>query len=212
MTTRDRIVIAPDTSQPNEVFWFNGPTPVSAVGWLFRQPPRQAHVLAFSAAGNAASAHLPWCHLWLLASHSSPQANSVIARHRRLWNSLQSRGLEIPRGDRTDEFSNLSNDGLRWSGAVRLHSIAQLPLVSELIEAEPACMLIAIRATLEEELVSIVRAGWSYSAGIPPPEIMTWLGGRDALVFWPVGAFDDPESGVVALGPRQLIEAIGVAL
>ena len=208
MTTRGRIVIAANTSQPNDVFQFSGPTPLAAVGWLFRRPPREAHMLAFSAAGTAALVGLPSCRLWLLASHSSPQPNSVLVRHRRLWSALEARGLRIPDGERTDEFSNPSENGLRWSGAIRLFDRAQLPLVAALVEAEPAALLIAIQSVLEHEVVGIVRAGWSYLAGNPPPEIMTWLGGREALVFWPVGAFDDPESGVVALGPMRLTEAL----
>lgn len=213
LTTRGRTVVALDASQPNDAFNLRSQLgqPFAAVGWLFREPPREGHRLGFRALGISTRLVLPKHRLWLLAAHSAPQPNTATSRHRRIWGSLLARGINLPGGARTQEFVSASEGGLRWAGGLALREAADLDAALDLIHAEPATLVVALDAALEREVEAVLKKGWSSSPGLPPSEILEWMVGREAVIFFPVGAFDDPESGVVGLGPRRLIEQLGAA-
>jgi hypothetical protein len=202
-------MIAADVFVDNDVFLLHRaryavPSSLGAVGWLFEERPRVAHQQAFVAAASAVTRVFPNHVLWLLAAHTALQPDTPIARHRKLWSSLRARHLVIPTGTRSPEFVVSAQGGARWFGAVQV-SDREVSLAVDIIESERASMLVAVGEVGGAPLEDVLRQGWAYSSEGPPPEIVEWLTGREGLAFWPVGDFDDRESGVVAFGPPSLV-------
>lgn len=178
---------------------------LSGTAWLFQTSPPEAHFLGYVAAATAVAEVIPRLRPWLLAAHTAVQARSAVVRHRRIWNSLAMRGLAVPSGDRTNEFEVPFDGGVRWFGGTSLTGAPDLKLAAAIIEAEPASVMVAIDHSAEEQLTTLLRGGWSHSQARPPGDVVEWLDSHAGLLLFPLGAFDDREAGVAALGRPDLI-------
>lgn len=108
----------------------------------------------------------------------------------------------------TKAFPLVVDGGVRWFGGVPLHTEAHLRAAADILDAQKGSSLVAIEAAAEPSLADVLTAGWPSLLDVPPVEVLRWVLDRGGVMFWPVGAFDDPESGVVALGPGPVIGRI----
>ena len=212
MTISGRVVVAKDVFADNEVFRLSRavypkPATLSGIAWLRREPPTVAHLNALTMAVVAVQQAFPAYSLLLLGAHTARQPTSLITRHRRLWKSLEARGVRIPRGARTEEVALTDEGGTRWFGVI---SIANQGLAEavEALEAERASLVVAVPVDCDPTVDHILSSGWASPMQGPPPEIIDWIGSNDGVVFWAVGAFDDVESGVVAFGAPEIVERL----
>jgi hypothetical protein len=210
------VIAAPDVFVDNDVYSLSRTQhprlrALGGVAWLARQSPAAAHLIAIEVAVSVVKRALHSYRLWLLAAHTAVQPNGVVARHNRLWKSLAAQGLEVPGGLRVEEVSREEDGGRRWFSAVECVA-EDLAMVMKIIEEEAASVLVAVPANSRHEVEMLVATGWASPRQGPPPEMLEWLAPLEGVAFWPVGAFDDVESGIVAFcSPRivALLEKTG---
>ena len=212
MTIDARVVVAWDVFVENDVFLLSRaqyPTTSSfgGVAWLLKVPPSSAHLMGLATAVAAVKRALPIYRLSLSGAHTAVQPDSAIARRRRLWKSLEARRISIPRGARTEERSTAERGGIKWFGAITIDA-EDVTQAMAVIDAEPASLLVAVPESAIDEIKDLVALGWASSRQGPPSEILDWLSRHGGIAFWPVGAFDDPESGVVAFCSPDIIRQL----
>jgi hypothetical protein len=205
-------LFAPDLFNANEVLNLRRTDQdvanLAGLAWIFPLPPRAGHLQGSVAACTAVTRAVPGSRLWLLAGHTAVQPNSVVVRRRRLWMSLSTRGLSVPSQARTEEFEVVAGSGRRWFGGALLVGAGDLRLACAVIEDEQASAIVAIPQSAETHLTDLLGAGWSKERMQPAREIVAALDRWDGLLFFPVGEFDDRESGVVVVGRPDLVQAI----
>lgn len=213
MTTKPSVVFAGDIFAPNEVYHLvreQCPEVEALAGivWLFKDPPRRAHVRGFAAALAATNRVNPALRPWLLGGHAVSQEDTPLARRRRFWGSLGIKDLELPLHTATEELMVEIGGGIRWFAALPLSSDAHVQSAAKVIEVEKASMIVALDERASQELPELLTRGWSSSLQQPPVAVLTWVVRRGGILLWPVGAFDDPESGAVAFGESSLVEQL----
>lgn len=212
MTTSTRVVAARDLFVDNDVFLLSrGQYPstpaLGGMAWLRREPPGHAHLMALTTAVAAIKRALPTYRLSLLGAHTAPQPDSAVTRHRRLWKSFEARGVSIPRGARTEEISAAERGGIKWRGAITI-DVEDVAQAMAIIDAEAASLPVAAPANVIDQMDDLVAKGWTSSSQCPPPEVLDSLCPQDGIALWPVGAFDDIESGVVAFSSPGIIKLL----
>ena len=183
---------------------------ISGAAWtVSRTSADAAHLRAFQHALPLVLSKLPGYVAWLLVGHTCWQDDNRVTRYRKLWGSLRAGGEELPAGHRSAEHMIESREGVRYFGAIRLDAGA-IEAAVQLLRREPISVLVAIPATNDEVIESLIRRGWTRSdnAHAPSDEVVKAACGADGVVLGLIGAFDDPESGVVALAKPSLIERI----
>lgn len=220
-TTMITAIVAHDLFVDNDVYLLSRAqhprlAALGGVVWLERQPPRSAHLNTLEVAVPLVQRVLPDHRLWLLAALTELQPNSAVARYwrRRLWKALEARGMDVPAGPRVGEISKEDDGVLRWFGAVECGA-EDLSKAMKIIEEERSSVLIAVPNNARGDVEKLVATGWERSWTSAPRDILEWLEPLEGVAFWPVGWFDDVESGVVAFcSPRivALLEGTGELL
>jgi hypothetical protein len=214
MTTETRIITTDDVFTENEVYLLSkhqhpNVSSLGGVGWLRREPPRNAHLTAMHLAALALGRARPDYRLLLLGSHTAAQPSTAATRHRRFWNSLKFRGFKIPSQILIDDFAGQDSDPVRWRGAALIRD-DELDCAVTIIEEEPASSLIAGPDSLIRRIDEIIKNGWAWLRRGPPAEVLEWAWALEGVVFFPVGGFDDPESGVVSFSSAQLTHQLHI--
>ncbi len=212
MTTRTRVIVARDLFVSNDVLRLSrGRYPripnLGGIAWIRREPAIHAHGMAMSTAVGTLKRALPNYGLWLLCAHTAVQPDSTVARHRRLWKSLEARGVGIPRGLRTREMATGDSRGTKWRGAVAIDA-GDIAQAMGVVHAEAASLIVSAPETLAGQIDDLVARGWTSPSPGPPPEVLEWISSNDAIALWPVGGFDDVESGVVAVSSMGIVELL----
>lgn len=152
---------------------------------------------------------LPAHRLVLLCAHTATQPDSAVTRARRLWKSLEARGVRIPRGARREERFTAVDGGLRWRGAILL-DVDDVAQAMAVVHEEPGSLVLAAPVSVTDRIDELVGGGWTASHRGPPREVVDWRCAEDGIAMFPVGAFDDPESGVVAVAsPSVVMRLVG---
>jgi len=179
---------------------------LGAAVWVTEgETPKQVHRRSMSHAASLVSTKLDGYLLWLLGAHTAWQPTTRIVRHRKLWSSLEARGLEVPVGREVGEECVESKEGIRFFAALQLGSGA-LDSTVAILEAEPACHLVALPHSAEVVVGPLTRAGWNRADFGPSSEVLAAVCRPDGVVLWPLGAFDDRESGCAAFARRRVLE------
>ena len=97
--------------------------------------------------------------------------------------------------------------GVRFFGALQL-GLGSLAPVAAILEAERASHLVALKEKDEAVAKSLVRRGWDRPSMAPNADVVAAVCRADGVVFWPLGAFDDRESGCVALAKPDVIDQL----
>jgi hypothetical protein len=217
MTTETQILVAPDLFVDNEVYLLartQNPDALSFGGivWLRRERPREAHLAGMIAAVNSIKHVFPDYHLVLFVAQTGSIPDSAVARYQRrqLWKSLEVAGVVLPRGIRTAEYSTVEEGGHRWRGAITL-TAADIPEAMDVIHNCRASILVAVEPRAMVEVDAVVARGWMPKYQSAPSEILDWIYANKGIALWPVGAFDDPESGVVAFSSPKNINLLATA-
>jgi hypothetical protein len=74
-----------------------------------------------------------------------------------------------------------------------------------IIEVERASYLVAVPLNARGSVEQLVSTGWAPPRQGPSSEILEWLEPLEGVAFWPVGAFDDVESGIVAFCSPRIV-------
>ena len=214
MTIRNRVLVAKDVFTDNEICILpRNAYPIAlqlaGIAWLRKEVPIRAHAEALMEAVTVVKQSYSNHHFWLLGAHTAPQPDNRISRHRRLWKSLATRGINVPAGVRSGEAVVVSESGIRWFGAIHIEKCNVFE-IREVVEAEAASLFIAIPADVSTSLQNIVTTGWTHSPYGPAPKLLEWLVNNDGIAFWFTGAFDDPVSGVVAFASPETIRCLEI--
>ncbi|MEZ4313926.1 MAG: hypothetical protein R3F14_38380 [Polyangiaceae bacterium] len=214
MTTNPRVLHAASVFVENELLQLgaehrpNG-REVAAIGWLFRERPAEAHQKATSLAVSAVLGVERSMQAWLVAMHAAVQPNTEFVRRQKLWLSLSRGGLHVPGGRRTTEYEILANAGARWCGGLALEDEAEaIAEAARIVDAEAGSSIVMIERASESGLSSLLQHGWSIAPFGPPVETLAWVMGVNGLIFWPLGAFDDAESGGALLGAPDRLKVL----
>ncbi len=203
MPTSSRLV-AKDLFVDNEVYnlvraSYPEAFELGGIAWLRREPPKHAHVNALTTALAALAQALPAYQLVLFVA--APSVDSAVGRYRKLWGALEAGGVRIPQGRRTEATDD---GGLGWRAAIIMDSGDAAEAIA-FIKARPLSLLVAVPPTSPSEVDAVVARGWTRAEQGPSTEIVRWVCSNAGIAFWPVGGFDDPESGIVGFCPPALI-------
>jgi len=181
---------------------------VAGAAWLaVDESVIEAHRRSLSHAASLAVTKLAGYVLWLLAGSTAWQPDSRIARHRKLWGSLEARGLATPFGRAAAEGVVEGAEGIRFFGALQL-GLDSLDAVVAILEAEPVSHLVALKVSDEEVATVLAQGGWARSGFGPSAEVLASVCSADGTVFWPVGGFDDREAGCVAFAKWEVLNEL----
>lgn len=215
MTTDLRVERTDDIFAPNDVLCLRaaGRASSSAIGAVVFLAegvrPIAAHLQALRHATSVLDQSGEGYVFWLLASHAAKQPGSATIRHRKLWRSLEYRGLPILRGRTTKDNLIETGSELRYFGALEF-GLASIESVVSILEAEPFSQLVAVRSRDERTIVDFVQTGWDRPQLGPPLAILDAVCDIDGLLFWLVGAFDDREAGCALLGRVEVLDRIAI--
>ena len=218
MTTDLQLTRANDLFVENEVFnlgWLRDvPTPRPVLGgaaWILgHTSPAVAHFIAISAATARVMSNLDGHALFLLAGIKVDRPDSAVTRYRnlKLWGVLQAAGFLLPEGNDLGEYPVTIKGDPHYFGALQLRP-GPLEATSRILDKISLAVLVALHPQQSALVNHLIQSGWQPPReGGPSWSILEAVCGSDGVVFWPVGAFDDPESGVVALAKPSLIERI----
>jgi hypothetical protein len=183
---------------------------IRAIGWLTTaQGPRIAHSLAWRRLIDRVTLMFPEYCFYILAINSAPQPDTRIARYRKFWGGLTAGGLRVPEGKEIASFVLVSDATLRFTSVLRVELEAS-PIALEVVELERECHLIAVDGgnNAEKILVSLAESGWITDRWLPSVEVVRQVCAANGLVFWPVGQFDDRESGMAVVGRAALVDLL----
>ncbi len=213
MTTELRVCCAEDVFAPNEVLCLSREAPLALLNlagaaWLVHdERSAAAHAVALGEIARLVAKRLCGYAVWLLVCNSSWQLDSRIMRWRGLWGSLKARGIALPPGRALPEHRVLGTAGVRHFSALQMESVEQ-DVVADLLRAEPASHLVALRGSDEASIESLVRRGWARPGFGPSADVVNAVCTIGGVVLWPVGAFDDREAGAVALAREEIIQKL----
>lgn len=210
MTTKLRLLKALDLFADNEVYCLHRVTAepdvdLAGMAWIAEhEPVAAAHRLALKHATSLVLSKLAGYALWLLAGHTCWRGKTRITHYRKLWGSLKASGLEIPFGQDMGESFIEASEGLRYFGALQL-GLGSLEPTIAILEREPISHLVALSPAHSRVIEDLVQSGWERPDAGPSMKVLKAVCSSDGIVFWPVGAFDDVEAGVVAAGTPLVV-------
>lgn len=153
---------------------------------------------------------LPDWQIWLLSCHTTWQPNSRIVSYRKLWKSLEARGLKLPKGYRTKELEFKTDEGQRWFGGIEIET-DEISLVGPIINDEPSSIITAFPKGTVPDLKAVMDAGWISlrdSRLIGWTSIATMICEVKGLLLRPFGEFDDILIGIDILTTWSLATKI----
>lgn len=151
--------------------------------------------------------NLPTFEPWVFVGHTTWQPDTRITRYQKFW-----KGLDIQRergtlsGEPLDEYLIESTKGIKFFSALKYRNLDFREII-KFIQDEPACTFAYIKSggkiNIFEELL---RTGWEKNYPFPPIKLLNAVCLLDALIFSPLGQFDDRESGFAVFGRKEYIE------
>jgi hypothetical protein len=142
--------------------------------------------------------------LWCVVGDSVWQSDTRIIRHKKLFKRLKERGVEISHAAHFLEELVESDRKLKLFCAAQLSELSIESVVS-LMEEESCSYLIAVPE--EFEVHALICRGWNTSELIDT-RLLREIVESNGLVLKMVGAFDDPESGVVGIGKPEMVKVL----
>lgn len=176
---------------------------VGGVSWIYTLSPALAHARALSDALSSLAIELPACRRVLLLGDSSPRRDDRITRHLRLWKGLEHVRLRIPQGERSEEHCVSTADGVRWFGAVQFE-LSEADVVASWLELGIEAHVVCLPEPALRSLEPLLASGWTSDRSTPPSSVLDAILRLDGALFWPVGDFDDRESGGVLFCPPRI--------
>jgi hypothetical protein len=144
---------------------------------------------------------------WLLAGHSAWQPDTKIVRYRRLFNSLAVNGIDFEDIPERREAMVQQDGKVKFFGVVRLNE-SLLTLVQKVMGYRSSTY-IALMPESEKEDFPLIE-GWS-GQWDNDSSLIKIIAARQGMLLQRTGFFDDPESGILALGPVQVVNKLIVS-
>ncbi|MDR5826827.1 hypothetical protein P9250_03020 [Caballeronia sp. LP006] len=209
MTTDSKFEIAANVFVENEVF--NVPQKsleedfqLSAAVKLYTgRPLASLHENALTGLYRRINRYFSTHPIWLVISNGGKVPESRIVRHYGLWKALEKNGVQLPEGNRTQEYIVEGNQGIQYFGAICLNT----PCFGEILK------VMALRSSVhivmsenENSVLKLLKDGWSYDIRKFPTSILRSVEQESMFFLAPLGEFDDMEGGAVALAKPAFIE------
>lgn len=140
-------------------------------------------------------AMVPAINHWLFIGQGAWKPDNRISRHKKLWKSLSERGIELPAGPRLDEVLIESDDGIKYFSAIKCTSLIP-EQISPILRSGWEAQLIAMEDVDAEFSVDfLLSQGWEEKGRTPSSKVLDLLCNRSVFAYWPIGWFDDRQSG-----------------
>ncbi len=217
MTTNPDIILFPDLSKTNDASWVPNTTSIeaeiklSAITLVRDTKITTARSTALECLANAANklcSITPNYNLKLYLGHSTWQPNSAICRFKKLWKSLEARGINIESKKRSEELLFESSDGIRFGGWINF-SIEEIDTICSIIKLEPVSVLIWEPSPPSQAIINDKTAVHLIlkDNDITSPNRLLTLSHLfcqlEKIAFFPFGNFDDNYAGVSLIMNRH---------
>ena len=136
--------------------------------------------------------------IWLLGCHGTWQPDSRIVSYRKLWKSLETRGLKLPKGNRLEELEQKTDEGQRWFSGIEI-DINEISLIGPILNDEPYSIITIFPNGVVPDLKTIMDNGWVSvrDSGLNGwASIATEICRSGGVLLRPFGEFDDVEVGI----------------
>ena len=145
--------------------------------------------------------------LWLLLGHSAWQDDSRIVRYRKLFGSLKYQGVDF--GEDAEIFESVLEQGakIKFFGAVKLTD-DNVGVAPKVMQAGSCTYVVAKNRNTDWQFP--LSTGWS-GRWNQDAELICDVVGNRGILLWRFGFFDDPEIGLQALGPVDILQKIASA-
>lgn len=214
MTTEIFRYYAENVFKENEVFQLrtNGSisqTDVAAIGWLIKTTNKnEAHEICAKTSIFEILEKTNLHELWLLTCHSAWQNDNAVSRKYKLWNSFRRRSIQLPdERHLLDEQTLEDQRGIKYFSAAEFH-INEIPKMLNIIKEERNSYIALMPIGSISSISAIVRSTWQSNSTGPSSDVLTSVLTAGGLVLWPLGYFDDPESGVAIFGSTKNISEL----
>lgn len=151
----------------------------------------------------------PEWSFWLVGGHSTLQPDSRIVRYNGFWKSLEKANVKIPTGEFLNDTVESDEAGVRFFGAVRLHT-DQSASINAVMMAAQAAVVFLPNADGAEIMMSLLEKKWSATNVKPPREILETICGHSGIVVDVYGSFDDPEVLVAGIGRKEVLDDLSL--
>lgn len=168
-------------------------------------PLTLAHATAMEKLYKRIIESCPAHEAWLLASNGGMVKSNKIIEYYGLWKGLQKNEISIPSGIRSEEFQLRENDNIQFFGSVRILN-PDFSKIAHTLQLRPKFHLLI--SDNEKSIKTLLESGWKYRSHRCPLELLPTGENNTNLLILPIGEFDDPEGGAIALGNPELINKI----
>jgi hypothetical protein len=210
MTTEIKLMVRASALNDNEIVVFDKSAFIDqqelmVAEWTVEEPSSDCcfeKVLrfVFESLGHRLNSYKPW----LLIGNTAWRPDTRVARYRKLFNSLAASGINFEGvAERCEEL--IEQDGkIKFFGAVRLDE-SVLSLVPQIMSYRSSTY-IAVMPDGEEGSLPITE-GWS-GQWSKDSSLVRAISNRRGVLLQRTGFFDDPECGLIAIGPAQVLGRI----
>jgi hypothetical protein len=220
MTIEPQVIFSPDLFAPNESIRLSPAANVSgypalaAVTFLYDvanagAAGTQARLVCLGRAAEALASGLPELGLWLLVGQRW-QPDTVMARHKRLWKLLESRGIALPSDKHREELCMTSDEGIRFFGIARI-APTETEAAYNIMKASALALLIAARSDAPPTVEEYLGLGWD-GPGYTGADFWRDVGSatvrRGGAILQLFGEFDDREVGVDVIVGRDSFDRL----
>lgn len=204
MNTEIQIISANDLFKENEILKTissasNKMGVLAGVFWYAcNNSPRESLGSVLKAFLQTSKALLPEYGVWLLAGHSAWQQDTKLNRYRKLWNSLEARGITFPNSKNQIEVMHEEAGKIRFFGAVEITD-TDIESVTEVLLSERSAYLVLLNN--DANMKRIIEVGW---CGEIESDLFTLEEIVDnGLLVNRLGEFDDYEKGILIVGQSK---------
>lgn len=167
------------------------------------RPLANAQVSVLSEMFDIVRAHFTAYEIWVLVSNGGEVPDNRIVRHFGLWRGLEKGGVNLPPGERTNEFVVKGGEGVQFFGAIRLASPDFLEIVGMIKQHSSTHIVMSDK---NEAVLNAVAHGWHYGSRKFPTAMLSYVSQYSMFLLAPVGDFDDIDGGAVALSTPPMIK------
>jgi hypothetical protein len=195
----DQVVFTPDINNEDKIWnLLNRPTcKLSGAAYVENGWEEKVGATARGLAiiGDRLIAMAPKVNHWLFIGQGAWKPNNRVSRFKRLWKSLSEKGVELPAGERMDEFLIESDDGIKYFSAIKCASVMPKQ-ISSVLRSGWETQLIAMEDSNSEFAVDfLLSRGWQQKGNTPAAEVLSLICNKDIFAYWPLGWFDDRQGG-----------------
>jgi hypothetical protein len=211
MTTKKEFGISSNIFIKNEIFNLkinhgdSNPELSGALSLHRLTPLTLAHAAAMKKLYDRVIGLYPTHELWLLVSNGGMVESNRIIEFFGLWKGLKKNGIILPEGIRSEEFQLREGNNIQFFGSVQILN-PDFSQIAYLLKLRPKFHLLI--SSDEGSIKNLLENGWKYRGHKCPFELLPTSESDKNILILPVGEFDDPEGGAIALAKPKVIRQI----